>query len=249
MSELYDKIEQYLQGDLNKEERARFEMEMQNDPELAKDVLLFRQVKTSISHQLQIQPEVDPLKKSLSEIGLKYFHEVDPDHKKGRFAFFRLLSVKVAVAASVLILLLWRPWQSSLYDQFFTPPVASFTVMGEPEGINPVQLQTAFNDQRYADALPLMEAYLKIHPEDTEMSLLKGVCLMETDRLEEARAVLEPIFEGQSIFKYKGAWYLALSYLKQSNRKKCAQYLHSILDNQDAEPLWKDAQKLLRKLE
>lgn len=248
MSESYDKIEKYLQGELGPEEQARFEQQMRQDPDLNMEVLLFRQVKDSLTHQLQTQSEKQAFKKRLSGIESGYFQGTDEGVKNRRLLVPRTFWIKLAVASAVLLILLWRPWQPSLYDQFFEPPQAALTVMSGSEEVNLAEMQTTYNEKRYKEALPLIQTYLNQYPEDTEVTLLKGICQLEMGLFDDAQSTFEAIYSGRSIFRHNAGWFLALTYLKQGDREKCIQYLDLILEDPTIGSYNEDAQKLLRKL-
>ena len=92
----------------------------------------------------------------------------------------------------------------------------------------------------------LFNQILEEDSSNTEIQLYKSITLIETNQFSESFEFSVGISEGNSIYKNKAMWYLALSKLKQGNFEACKNILKSI--PKDAKD-YKQAQKLLNKLD
>ena len=131
------------------------------------------------------------------------------------------------------------------YSDFANYNQISLTVRGTSDALLK-EAETAFNNKNYEEAEQLFNQILEQVSSNTEIQLYKSITLIETNQFDEADELLEGISEGNSIYKNKATWYLALSKLKQNNLESCKSILKSIPD--DAED-YKQAQKLLNKLD
>ena len=77
------------------------------------------------------------------------------------------------------------------------------------------------------------------------MQFYYAVALLQNGDIEKSRAQLNELYNGESLFKYDAAFYMALSYLKEKDKAICREWLNKI--PADAGPYSK-AQELLKKL-
>jgi tetratricopeptide (TPR) repeat protein len=154
----------------------------------------------------------------------------------------------LAAAASVAMVAAayWFFSQSTVpeYRQYAQHDPLSLTVRGVNDQ-TVSEAEKAFAAADYAKALAALDQLLTSEPDNITAQQYKGICLIETNRNAEARAVLTPIANGQSALRGEANWYIALSYLKEENYTACKTALENI---EPAADHYKKAQELLKEL-
>src|SRR5258705_9436236 len=101
-NEWFEKIELYLAGELKGEELALFEKQLKDDDQLRQQVDLYKTIESEMKQRTSGSKEEADLKKSLSDLGKKYFArettaKIIPIHQKRKWLY-------VAAAAVLLII-------------------------------------------------------------------------------------------------------------------------------------------------
>jgi tetratricopeptide (TPR) repeat protein len=104
--------------------------------------------------------------------------------------------------------------------------------------------EKAFAAKDYAGALAAIDQVLAQDPVNTTAQLYKGICLLELDRVTEARTAWLSLTTGNTALKSEAQWYTALSYLKEHNDEACKTALRAIDAGADR---YEDARKLLER--
>lgn len=223
-----EKIDRYLRGDLAETEKNAFETELAQDAELAAELALQK----DLEQFLRKQDRRTALKGQLENIGKDFFQEA-AKQETGRIVPLQrrpILRWAIGLAATIALLLVARFvfFQPSLYDQYGQhPPLAMIEKSNEVQD-KLAAMEAAFNQKNYAQALPLLQAYVREKPEDLQAELYLGICLMETGQYSAARTIFTKISGGESSFVDYGQWYLALSYLKEGNKGECRKILQEV---------------------
>jgi tetratricopeptide (TPR) repeat protein len=245
MENFYDNIEAYLNGTLSKEEQEAFDKQLQVDEGLKKEVKIHRSIFDRLSVHYQSEAKEAAFKDKIASIGKQYQQATDnvrplhPGKQRRNYAIGAIL----AIAASIL-LLLWAPWKTSLYDQFAKHPAARFTEMSTDQSLLN-QAEASFNAEQYSEALNYLKEYTTDNPEDTEAQFFQAIALLETDQFNAAESIFKNISEGSTPFQYEAIWYLGLSELKKGDNTAAKTYLQQIPKGSSA---YNKAQKLLPKL-
>jgi tetratricopeptide (TPR) repeat protein len=189
------------------------------------------------------------LKRTLENIELDFFQKSSTDSSVASPMTARVNRMRwLAIAASLALVAAayWFLKAPSLpeYQQFAQHAPLSLTVRGVADQIGSAA-EIAFEKKDYAQALTLLNQLLAESPNDSNLQLYKGICLLETDQAAQARSTWEPITNGQSALRSEAQWYTALSYLKEQNYASCKSALLKIQPNEDR---YEDAQKLLKQL-
>jgi len=152
----------------------------------------------------------------------------------------------IAAAIALLVAAVWfvmRP-QPPLYQQFalhtppqFTERSGAFTAATTAE--------TSFKKGDYATALTALQQLAQQRPDDPTVAFYSGVCQLELQQTNAARAVFTTLANGVSVWREEAQWYVALTYLRENDLEKCKQVLGTI--QPDAER-YKSAVRLLKKL-
>lgn len=246
MEDLHTTIERYVDGELSGQELAEFEKRLESDSDLAAEVQLFQQAKASLSDQFVHEEAENNLKATLQEVSPSYFQE-----KKKQARIIPLLRryglPAAGIAAAVVLILIFQPFQGSLYDQYKQLPTASFIEQSASDLADLAAAQQAFNQKDYATALNIFQQYLneEANRDDVEIRFYTGLCHLELDQLSPARSIFESLHAGNSVYQTEGTWYLAMTYLKEEDWERCVEYLRQIPEGTER---WEEAQRLLSKL-
>ncbi|WP_366186260.1 tetratricopeptide repeat protein [Flavobacterium ovatum] len=238
--EHYILFDQYLQGELSGVEKETFEKELKADTKLATAFEAFQEVNFQLEQKFGIEKERNAFRENLSIIAEK-------PAKKKKSKLRTLKPWYYSVAASVSILFgVWFFMQNSkpVFEDYNQYENAYFTERGDVN-VNMKLAQEAFNAKNYDEALPQFEILVKEKP-SPEIELYYGISLMEMNRMKEAEIVFKEVQAGNSIYKNKASWNLALLKLKQKDYQGCEAILKTIpadYENYD------QIQELLKKLD
>lgn len=236
--ERYILFDQYLQGEMTVEEKDNFEKQLSEDHELFSEFETFKEVQLRLKTKFEFEDEREAFKANLTEISDKHFNTNTPKVVLMRPWYY-------AAAASVIILfgLFFFDYNNPSFADYDNPETASFVERGDTNQAL-IGAQTAFNDGKYAAAIPLFEEILKEN-KTPEIQYFYGVALLEESKYPKAESVFNELKSGTSAYKDKATWSLALSKLKQKKYTECKEILETI--SQDYEN-YDDVEKLLDEL-
>lgn len=239
--EIFEEIERYVNGDMSGQELTDFKSQLSVDEELQEHVALY--LKTILPLEKKHQHEVDRqvLKGTLENMGGKYFQK---QSSSKTIMLNRYWKYAAAIAALLIVGYLMFNNGHPTYEQFAQHSALNVQAMGDNTE-NLIKASDLFNDQNYAEALPLLNRYLEEHPSDAEILLAKAIALIEVDRTDAAREILKNNALQQSIFKDKAIWYGALISLKKGELNDCKKKLLQIKKRSNQ---YESAQELLNAL-
>lgn len=236
--ERYILFDQYLQGELTVDEKDNFEKQLADDISFSSEFETFKEMHFQLENKFGTEQQREVFETNLSRISDKYFNK-----KKTKVVSIKPL-YWVAAASVVIIfgLFFFQYDQNPSFEDYNNPESAYFT----ERGISEETLKKAeddFNGKRYAKAIPLFEAILKEN-NSPEIQYFYGISLVEESHFIKADEVLNDLISGNSVFKEKAKWYLALSKLKQKDYKGCRKILQTISQDfenyEDVEELRED---------
>lgn len=220
--ENYILFDQYLQEELSDAEKITFENELLENQELAAAFAAFKEANEQLEVKFGFETERNAFVDNLKSISEKQFSA--PKTKVVQFKPWMYMA-----AASVVLLFgvfVFNSNSNPSFNDYNQYENAYFTERGDAVA-NVKQLETAFNDKKYQEAIPLFEALLKEN-KTAELQYFYGVALLETNKTKEAEVVFNELKSGNSIYKNKAIWSLALSKLKQKEYKVCKEILLTI---------------------
>lgn len=246
MNYSFEDIALYTQGDMNAETLAAFEAELANNIELQQQLAMFKDVENTLQSNFQPDENEVPLRATLNNARQQYFINDKPATKV--VSFKNYIRTAVAAAAVIIALMVWRPWQPNLYNRFADTHMLSEVERGENADTILQNATTAFNKKDFTTSKALLQKVLAQQPANNFARFYYAISLLQTDETNNARLELNNLYNGESIFKYDAAFYLALSYIKDPATKDKAasrDYLKRI--PADA-PVYEKAQLLLKEL-
>lgn len=244
----YILFEDCLSGNLDENATNAFETRLETDKAFEQSFSIYKDISAHLDHEIGNEEKTMDFRANLDSISHNYFSKLNAEQEKVEtkktFSFYKL-----AIAASVALLLGFFVFNQfsgdPSYSDFANYDQISLTVRGENDELLK-EAETAFNTKNYEEAELLFNQILEQDSNNTEIELYKSITLIETNQFSEADELLKAISEGNSIYKNKAKWYLALSKLKQEDFEACNAVLKNIPE--DAED-YEQAQKLLNKLD
>jgi tetratricopeptide (TPR) repeat protein len=217
---LYLAFENYLQNELNPEDKIAFENQLQSDADFKEKFEIYKASTLFMKHTFS--SETLAFTDNLKSISKTHFKENKPK-------VFAFKPWQYAVAASVAV----------LFGVFF------MHLNGNPEYGDYNQHEEAFNAKKYQEAIPFFEAVLKVN-NSPEVLYFYGISLLELNKRKQAETVFTALQLGNSVYKTKAIWSLALIKLQQKDYANCKTILKTIpADYEDFDKV----QQLLKELE
>lgn len=220
----HELIDLYLAGEMDGEALQQFEQRLSSEPSLRKALDTQRELIVSLRRDLYPDANQAAFLRTLE----KHRHDIThiPHMKAQRVPGWVIAAASVAaIIAGTLFL---SPWQKNLYKEFVSISMNAPVERGANERAELQEAAALFNDSEYAAAIPLLDRALAADSTDAYARFYRGVSLLEINKIKEARIDLKQIYEGNSLFKYDGAFYMALTYLKSDDKVQCRTWLNKI---------------------
>ncbi|MEZ5004377.1 MAG: hypothetical protein R2730_15200 [Chitinophagales bacterium] len=262
----YQLIESYLLGELSDEAMKNFEERVANEPDLAKELEMFRLMESYIGEndwpdsELESEhPKVkDYLKayladdaKALSGLLEKVGNEnIDAAIADDSSQKVRPLWKIFSAAAVVLVLFgcLWfvmKPSGVNQYASNLQHEELLLTQRGEIDKL-PAEAEEAFNSGDYKTAIPLLKELDHVNG-DFHVDIALGIAYLETDELDMAYEEFNQVYHSDALIRDQALWYLAMVHLKRHEQAKALEKLSLLRKNY---PQFKtdEVKKLISKL-
>ena len=246
MEELrYIEFESYLKNELTEIEKIAFEEKLQSDADFKQEFEIYKALETSLSSKFKNEESEQELRKTLTNLGTQFIKEEVSTKKKSKvISLFNYKKLMVAASIALLIGFFIFKNGNPVYSDFANHTNLEFTVRGD-NNQTITNAETAFNAKNYKTAFAQLTVLEAQFPNDIEIQLYKGICLLEMDKFSQAETIFETISRGNSAFLTNATWYKALSYLKQEQFEACKNTLKTIPESAEE---YTQAKKLLRKL-
>lgn len=214
----------YVDGEMTLQEQQEFELLLQNDAELRAYVTQYTQATAALKANLLPDAKLNELKHTLGGLNNQYFKT---DAKVVSFKqYARWLSGVAAIL--ILALVVFNPWQKSLYEQYVTATSMSVTERGSGTQTNLKKAAEYYNKKEFTEAEKLLATAYAADPKNSLAAYYYGITLIENGQEAKARQILEQLYNGESAFKYDAAYYVALSYVKQKDNANAKKWLKNI---------------------
>lgn len=243
----YILFEAYLSKALSAEERVDFESKLENDPEFQKAFETYKELSSFLEHKFENEETSNAFQNNLKKISEAHFNKNEDKRVVGKTTKTYTL-MKYLVAASVAIIFgifTFNEFSAPNYSDYADYGNISLTVRGENDALLKTA-ETAFNIKDFAKAEDAFKRLIVEDENNSQLKLYRAIANIELDNFEIADKLLKTLRHGNSAYKHKATWYLALSKLKQENHESSLEILRTIPD--DAED-YEQAQKLIKKLD
>jgi tetratricopeptide (TPR) repeat protein len=235
---LYLAFENYLQNELNPEDKIAFENQLQSDADFKEKFEIYKASTHFMKHTFS--SETLDFKQNLKSISKTHFKENKP-----KVIAFKPWKYAVAATVAILFGVFFMNLNGNPeYGDYNQHENAFFT---ERSDVNAdlTQAEEAFNAKKYQEAIPFFEAVLKVN-NSPEVRYFYGISLLELNKTKQAETVFNTLQSGNSVYKNKAIWSLALLKLQQKDYANCKTILKTIpADYEDFDKV----QQLLKELE
>ncbi|PKQ46827.1 tetratricopeptide repeat protein [Confluentibacter flavum] len=239
----YILFENYILGDLSETEKNAFETQLKADSKFNDSFNTYKELSSFLEHKFENEAASTAFQSNLENISKTYFEKQDAPIKVIRFKIWQY-----AVAATVALLIgitVFNNFSSPVYEDFADYNSISLTVRGEQDALLKTA-ENAFNTKDFAKAEEAFRSLMLIDKDNAELQFYRAVANLELNKFEMAESLLTSLSKGQSAYKNKAIWYLALSDLKQKDYDACLEILKTIPEDADD---YDEAQKLIKKLD
>ncbi|MEP3838347.1 MAG: hypothetical protein ABJM36_11905 [Algibacter sp.] len=243
----YILFEDYISEHLSNEERAGFEQKLKTDKTFAEAFQSYKEWSSFLGSKFGNADELNAFKSNLKNISDEHFNKTEAIQDfHGKTKTYNVF--KYAIAACVVILFgifTFNQFSSPTYSDFNNYDAISLTVRGSNSELLKTA-ENAFNSKNFNSADDAFKQLLELNPYNSELKLYRAISNIELNNFKISDDLLEDLINGNSAFKNKASWYLALSKLKQENKTACTVILKTIPEGADD---FEKAQKLLDKLD
>ncbi len=240
--ELYEKIEAFLNGEMDQEARLQFEKQLNANTALQEQVALYKDLQETLTASFANKTKEEALSATLTALGAE---QNRPGAKvvpmRGRRTWMAAAAIILLAVVSIFIINN-NPDRTpqQLYASFAVYPQLSGT-RGNNDSLFSAAV-SLYNNKNYHAAIPLLQRYLATDSTDTETRLAYYASLVETGNYAEAMQGLEKISATENVFTNQAKWYTALCLLKQDKKEDCKAVLLTIPEGTDT---YKQAHELL----
>lgn len=227
-------IDDFLCGNLSKEEHSIFEQEIAQDEELANLVILQSEINESI-----LDDDVHNLRNEI-KLALNKPRGFRAIHYVSAIAAVFLVAIALRVA-------LQEPNYWKAYTTYYQPYETDLSVRSDAvvEGLDFAFI--LYQKGEYKTAFELLENYNQTVFDNYEARYYYGLCALELDKLKVAEEnfllVLNSEDPGLSLH---ATWYLGMVYLKAEQPEKVREYLNKL--NHEGNYYARRVKKILKKL-
>jgi hypothetical protein len=243
----YMLFEDYLSDELSKEDIISFNKRLKTDSEFKESFQVYKETSSFLESKFENEENITSFKDNIEKISKTTFNKTNTNqNKKGNIKTINYFLYSLSACVVLLFgIFMFNQFSNPSYSDFSNYGTVSLTV----RGTNDALLQTAenaFNTKDFTKADEALKSLIILDENNAELKLYRGIANVELDNFETADALLSNLQKGNSAYKFKATWYLALSKLKQNENEECLQILKTIPE--DAED-YNQAQKLINKLD
>ena len=243
----YMLFEDYLSNELSKEEIISFENRLKTDSKFKESLQLYKETSSFLEDKFENEENLAAFKANIEKISKASFNKTNTNqNKKGTKKTINYFLYSLSACVVLLFgIFMFNQFSNPSYSDYANYGTISLTVRGN----NNALLQTAenaFNTKDFKKADEALKSLIVSDENNAELKLYRGIANVELSNFEVADALLSNLQKGNSAYKYKATWYLALSKLKQNENDECLQILKTIPEDADD---YNQAQKLINKLD
>ncbi len=243
------KIEEYLDGQMNEEEKQKFESEISNNKEIKDQVTFIQDLKKIASHDGR-----ETLKNKIKNAENKHANNIESNSRKKRIRKFRAISAAASITILVslsIALYLTQNKNEQLYDEFFLAPENTFISYAKG-GAESEQIQLLTRAAKYYDrkefenAAKIFNKHIELTPELSSYIFLSAMSNMAVNNTKKAMQQLEYI-KKTGLDNLPAEYFIGLIYLKNGNTEKAFAQLKNVADRKGAYS--QKATAIIKKLE
>ena len=248
MSDVFDHIDRYLDGDLTPEELLVFNQELQSNADLQEQVKLEKDMRALLSDDDWVETNRVLIHNSDEGKKLKRYYEsdeaqsiqntirevIEKNRTGGKRKFIWLsIAASIAVLLTSTFLIFKDGSTSDLYAAYIDKEeLPSMITRSNGEGVLE-KAQLLYEEGNYKKAIEGFENYQAQKDSLNPLSYIYlGISYLEEAEYRRAKAQFMRLSESNTLQSEKADWYLLLTYLKQGNKKEAKQTLNKILQSE-----------------
>lgn len=218
-------IDQFFNRELNQEELIEFKNRLETDADFRTEVQFRKNLQKAVAQKeatekIQKTATIKKLKALQNSSATDENISAQPQAKVRSLG--KWLTAVAAIGALIFIGYLgFRDGQASnqnltadFYNNNYTPYEADITLKSIPSNTLIAELDKAYKNKNYTASIDLADSILKELPNDAEILLIKGISLLEKNKLEESLAVFDSI--SNELYSDEANWYAGMVLLKQN---------------------------------
>ena len=240
-------IEEYLNDELESEALKAFQAELNENPELMKEVKLHSEINQAIMDKdsQKLRNELQAIHQELKRKQLAA--RIIKVLSKPVYASSLAATVLIAIIVAGILFFSDANTNSSegIFSNYYQADDAIMMVRSgtSPEDIDLKEALLAYHEKKYDNAIELLQ-----HQNNNILAkYYLGLSYLETDKLEKAIETFQSIIEHKNnLFVEQAEWYLSLCYVKSAREEKAKILLEKISDSKS---IYKEkAEKILKKI-
>ncbi len=220
--EKFQRIDDYVHGNLPAEEQALFRQQLRDDPQLAEAVALHRDMLAGF--RTAIRRDVDRERK-------EHYARLDRQaaRRNRNVVPLWLTGIAASLVLGVGMYLLTGDKHDKLFEAYYEPYMAAATERGGTATEVKAQALQAYENGEYERAAALLASCPGATPPDAECLFYAGLTAIERNRLPEAERHLRQVAAlPPNDYAGRARWYLALAYLKDDQPGKAERLLREL---------------------
>ncbi|MDQ3292365.1 MAG: tetratricopeptide repeat protein [Bacteroidota bacterium] len=255
----YNKIEEYLNGEMNAEEKELFEAALSSDKELLKVFKVYSAIETEMQEAEEFSLQEIALKNTLQELNKEYFKsEPRQEAKVVKFYSDNIFKLSASIAASIAIIIavyfgfLQQGKNIKLLaDNYFeenlqqinqtvstSEDTLQFGIAGKNRQKDTTQdsLQmgvTAYNNQEFDAALRVFRKISTDYPENREAKKYTGLVFLNTENYDKALKEFEDLSQIKEMPNNPGLFLQAVTLMRRNNqgdKQKAKELLKQVVE-------------------
>lgn len=237
---LFEKFEDYLNGELSSEEKSQFETTISSDKELSVEFNLYRAIETEMRVHESYSSNESTLKNSLQTLNNQYFDSNQQQTGKVVQLFSsHSFRTAAAVAASIIVLLaayivLFQPDQNSqrLAENYFDEHLQQLSQTMDAS-TDSLQLGiAAYNNKEYVRALAYFQGVYHNYPENSEAKRNIGLTYLATEEYDKALQQFDELASVDSLYSNPGLFFKAVTLMlrnEEGDKQQAKQLLQQVV--------------------
>ncbi len=227
----WEKIDDFLDGQLPQEERLAFEAQLEQEERVRKDLALQQQLRQGIAFGSQ-----GPLRARLDRIQAEYQADKQDEGGKvvpmGQGLMNRwLMAAGLLIGALTILFLIQQPASNAdLFASNYEPYELKTTMRGpDEEDLSSLAIE-AYEAGNYETAVPRLEAALAAAPEQAALQLALAISQWENGAIAAAQETLTPLLE-HPLLQDQANWYAALFDLANDDTAAARAHLEVVVSS------------------
>jgi tetratricopeptide (TPR) repeat protein len=247
--DLYELIDQKLNGELNERELEAFDQELMDDANLMAEFELHQEVDEAI-----MESEVIELRKKLDLIHDLTQNKKEPGllrtilrHKLSRIAAASFVVLLVITSLSLYFMKPDAPSNDSLFNIYYQPDAALLIRGSDSQNATLIQAFQMYESKDYKSALSLFQQVLVTDEGNIPVHFYSGISSIELGQYQNALIPFNFIMDhNQNLYVERAEWFTALCYLKLNENENAKNLFSKISHSKSA---YKDkAHEILKNL-